>query len=386
MRILYISSANGMGGGSVVALLNIIREMIAHGHEVQVVTAMDKGPLLDEFRDLGCSYHQLSVRNNIYPRSYNPILFLPRLFYMLWSNYKAKLKLKHIIQNFCPDLVHTNVGTMNVAVDLCLKAGIPHVWHQREYQDLDFNCLFFPSKKAFMRQIHRRGNYNICITNGIFQYRQLRVGIDRVIYDGVFPANKTKRAPIFPKQKFVLFAGRIEPAKGVLDLVRVFVDFHLKRPGYRLLIAGAIGNRGYYMKCLKVIEQAKISDSVQFLGNRSDIYDLMAHASMLVVPSRFEGFGFITAEAMLNYWPVVGRDTGGTKEQFDRGLEYFKEEIGLRFSDDCEMLGRMCQAVETDLMPMCNRAHDLVIKYYTSEYCVSQIEEYYRFVLEDSKH
>ena len=32
MRILYISSANGMGGGSV-ALLNIICEMMKRGHE-----------------------------------------------------------------------------------------------------------------------------------------------------------------------------------------------------------------------------------------------------------------------------------------------------------------------------------------------------------------
>ena len=91
------------------------------------------------------------------------------------------------------------------------------------------------------------------------------------------------------------------------------------------------------------------------------------------------------AQQALQHCPVVGRNTGGTKEQFDRGLECFNEEIGLRFSNDQEMLERMCQVVETDLTPMCHKAREMVTTFYTSEYCVNQIEEYYRFVLENSK-
>lgn len=385
MRILYISSANGMGGGSSVALFNIVREMIARGHEVKVVTAMDQGPLLEEFHNIGCPYQQLSVRNNIYPRSWNPILFLPRLLLMLWSNIKAKAGLRRVIQEFRPDIVHTNVGTMNIAVSLCQHRKIPHIWHQREYQDLDFNCHFFPTINHFMQQSHSKGNYNICITKGIFQYRKFREGIDRVIYDGVFPQQKTSNIQVAEKQKYVLFVGRVEPAKGTLDLVRVFVTFHSMHPDYRLVIAGAIGDRKYYVKCTEIVENTGLKDYVDFLGNRTDVYSLMTNASMLVVPSRFEGFGFITAEAMLNFCPVVGRNTGGTKEQFDRGLEYFNEEIGLRFNNDTEMLERMCQVVETDLTPMCHKAREMVTTFYTSEYCVNQIEEYYRFVLENSK-
>lgn len=39
----------------------------------------------------------------------------------------------------------------------------------------------------------------------------------------------------------------------------------------------------------------------------------------LIVPSPFEAFGLITAEAMFNKCLVIGRDTAGTKEQFDNG-------------------------------------------------------------------
>ena len=45
----------------------------------------------------------------------------------------------------------------------------------------------------------------------------------------------------------------------------------------------------------------------------------MSKALALFVPSSFEGFGFITVEAMFCGCLVIGRNTGGTKEQFDNG-------------------------------------------------------------------
>ena len=59
---------------------------------------------------------------------------------------------------------------------------------------------------------------------------------------------------------------------------------------------------------------------------------------MLIVPSIFEGFGFITAEGMANGCVVLGRNTAGTKEQFDNGVKMTGKEIGVRFIDDNEML------------------------------------------------
>ena len=71
----------------------------------------------------------------------------------------------------------------------------------------------------------------------------------------------------------------------------------------------------------------------------------MSHAALLVVPSRNEGFGFITAEAMFNGTLVIGRNTGGTKEQFDNGLQLIGREIGVRYESLSELI---CKLKEYD--------------------------------------
>ena len=386
MRVLYISNANAMAGASL-ALLNIVREMQKRGHETLVVTPTDKGPLPEKLAKAGCLCIQINMRGNFYPTNPNPLFYLPRLFLMLFLNYRASIKLKRIIHKYKPDIVHTNVGPVNVAVNVCSSLNIPHVWHQREYIDIGLGYHVFPTHQSFLRQSHQEGNYNICITQGVFEHSDFRKGVDKVIYDGVFTNANPFPPYVKEKQKYILFVGRIHPSKGTLDVIRVFCRFSRKFPQYKLLIAGSFNRQNRYVaECFKMAEDQNMQQKISFLGERTDVYELMAKAAMLVVSSPFEGFGFITAEAMLNYRPVVGRNTGGTKEQFDHGLKLTGKEIGYRFLNDKEMLDAMYNVVETDCTDMCIRAHDVVVSSYTIEHNVDQIEDYYNFVLKDFKH
>ena len=93
MRVLYISNANAMAGASL-ALLHIVREMRKRGHETLVVTPTDKGPLPTKLNEVGCPCIQINMRGNFYPTSPNPIFYLPRLFLMLFLNFRASIKIK----------------------------------------------------------------------------------------------------------------------------------------------------------------------------------------------------------------------------------------------------------------------------------------------------
>ena len=55
-------------------------------------------------------------------------------------------------------------------------------------------------------------------------------------------------------------------------------------------------------------------DHVRFVGYREEAASLVSALDVLVVPSRYEGFGLAAAEAMLLGVPVVASRTGGLEE------------------------------------------------------------------------
>ncbi len=63
-----------------------------------------------------------------------------------------------------------------------------------------------------------------------------------------------------------------------------------------------------------MIDKKTCKDNIRFLGHVSNVRPLMAEATALLVASRSEGFGRMTAEACFNGCLVIGRNTAGTKE------------------------------------------------------------------------
>lgn len=237
---------------------------------------------------------------------------------------------------------------------------------------------FFPTKKTFRKLIHENGNYNVAITKGVFEHYKLRTGVDTVVYDGVFPETAVSASFIEQKENYFLFVGRIEEAKGPHVIIKPFAEFHKEKPGYRLKLAGSYSNNLEYYENLKdLVADYNLEDSVEILGNRDDVYDLMKKACALIVPSRFEGFGFITAEGMLNNCLVIGRNTAGTKEQFDVGKTVTGQEIGLRFNTDEELLQCMFKAVEEDSTQIRERARSVVVQNYTLEKGAKDLQAFY---------
>ena len=382
MRILFISSGNIWGGGSV-ALFNIVKGLKNKGHQVLVATGDIDGPLLFKLKEIDCPYIQMRMVSSIYPTTKSPYRYVRELIAGLYHGYKTKKRLKGLINGFKPDIVHTNVSLISIAADICYEKKIPHVWHIREYQKIGLGVKYFPADLVFQRKIRRHGNFNIAITKGVFDYYQLRDGIDRVIYDGVFSKELQKHTEENAKKNIVLFAGRVQEAKGTIDAIKAFSFISKSFENYRLEIAGSYDiESSYYKQCCAFLKDNCLEDKVVFLGDRRDIYQLMARSKMLVVPSRCEGFGFITAEAMANKCLVIGRNTGGTKEQFDNGLKLFGTEIAYRFTTIEELIEAMQKAIEVDNSNMIEKAYQTVFSLYCTEQSVDNVESFYKKILE----
>jgi len=135
-----------------------------------------------------------------------------------------------------------------------------------------------------------------------------------------------------------------------------------------------------------IISKMQAKSQIKYLGFRSDIYKLMAESKVVVVPSEYEGFGFITVEAMLNGTMVVGRDTAGTKEQFDNGNKLIGSEIGFRFITENELDSQLLRAIslqEKDYVSITEKAFKVVSNMYSIEKHVNNVIEYYHEILEE---
>lgn len=372
MKVLYISNSSQMSGAPA-ALFNLVKGFAGKGGEAAVILPDDKGPLFKKLNDAGIScYIGPSYRLTIYPKCLNPLKRSRRMA-ELKDRSKVIAFIGRIMDEFQPDIVHTNVGPLDYALELCRQRNIPHVWHLREYQDKDFGMTFYPSKERFRELIHSQWNHNIAITQGIFNHWELGHN-DRVIYDGVYDEIPV---PVEMKEKYFLYAARLEKAKGFAQLARAFRKFVKVRPDFSLKVAGeSCGLYGLFWKAYCKLAIPK--GSVQFLGVRDDVGALMDRAAAIVVPSRFEGFGFSTAEAMLHSCLVIGRDTAGTKEQFDNALRISGMEVGFRFKSLKSLLKQMnAVASGDDFSKMRAAGRMAVVESYGTDRYVSQVMSYY---------
>lgn len=120
----------------------------------------------------------------------------------------------------------------------------------------------------------------------------------------------------------IVFSGRIEPDKGVTDLLKAYRK--LKTPNCVLLILGGT----FYQKTEKtsyyreVCALAKKSPQpVIFAGYipYEEIPDYLSLADLCIVPSAFqEPFGMVVVEAMVRGLPVIASKVGGIPEIIDQ--------------------------------------------------------------------
>ncbi len=386
MRVIYVLHTTDLLQGSTKAFLNQLRGLMSFGIEPLVITPRN-GELIQYLNEQGIKTNILAYRMAVYPpiKSLKDfILFLPRLLSHILLNAIASLYLYKIARNFGAELIHTNVSVIDIGYKVACWLHIPHVWHIREYGALDFNYYYYYySRGQHLRKLHQYNSYSICITKDVQKYNTLQQEPQsRVIYDG--PLSIKNIRFIKEKEPYFLYVGRLEPKKGIADLLDAYILFRQERPDspIRLKIAGNTDDMHYYSTLKRKSQLA--SEFIEFLGQRRDVLDLMAKAYAQIVPSHSEGFGFTTVEAMFNGCLVIGYNKAGTKEQFDNGLELMGKEIGLRYNTQEMLVQYMCEIADIGVIhyyPMIECSQQVVSQLYTQEKNSEQIYNFYKSII-----
>lgn len=378
MKVLLIAHSSGIQGAGI-ALRNIVNGLVKANVDI-VVTFPSKGTLFNELKNKGVPCRIVRIKDYNVPQkkdAKSKILFFPRLIRIFIINFWGLLQLFFLVKEEFPDIIHSNSGVIRIGHIVSKILHIPHVWHIREYQTDNSDYIPIGGEIALKKHFHDNNNHCVTITQGLFDYYELNEKKDRVIYDGVFSESYLPQIN-YKKRNYFLYIGALEEGKGIMDLLSAFESFHPFHSDFELWLAGR--DNINICDCIRNYES---KNKIKYLGFRDNVYELMQNATALIVPSFFEGFGFITAEAMINGCPVIGRDTTGTKEQFDNGLKKFGMDIGYRFSTIEELRSLLIYISEiksTSIHEKLERAQ-LCAHQYTIERNLSNIINQYNRVL-----
>ncbi len=144
---------------------------------------------------------------------------------------------------------------------------------------------------------------------------------------GMVPAPEALVSPL-PEhdvdELFVLFVGRLEKRKGILELFDAIPAVLARHPDVKFIVAGSDNSRedGFFAEhgmdypTFFRRNHGHATNSVEFTGFVDDarLEELYRACDLFVAPSLYESFGLIFLEAMNWARPVIGCAAGGPEE------------------------------------------------------------------------
>lgn len=197
----------------------------------------------------------------------------------------------------------------------------------------------------------------VCVSQDVARFTGLRLRVPRerivVIPNGVDCDRLANTAPadltalgLPPGRKAVLYVGRLEPQKGVTELIQHSPRWLAKLPEHDLLLVGA-GPLDDHLK--QLARRLGVAERVHFAGWRAEVPAVIRASDLVVLPSRWEGMPNAVLEAMAAATAVVSTDVEGVRELLGDAAEgqivaagdyeAFSERIVTLILDDRERAG-----------------------------------------------
>jgi len=306
-------------GGTEVQTLHLLRVLKRNGCEVEVVCFYENyADIVKEYENNGATVTLLNLDKK-----------------------KNKLKLFHVLYQFyrerCPDVVHVQYVQQGfIALAAALLAHVPIRFatvHQlgAPYGFLQhfllraaaqmatmFLCVSEAAERSWFGassfwNADNPGLRRHCTIYNSIDIERINSLISSIDKDMLRNYYGLKKGPI------VGIVGRTSIDKGQLVLIEACSIIAKSFPHVQILIVGEDHQRDEIMMKAAAVELQK---NVVFTGRlpAQEVYKLYSLMDLLVVSSRFEGFGLTAAEAMAAGVPVVASRVGGLLEIVQDGV------------------------------------------------------------------
>ena len=312
MRIFHLITHFSLGGAERVAAN--IAESQTHGMEYHVVEIM-RGrtaytpKFIDELEKAGVRCH----------RSWMPDVS----FHFLFERIAAllfPLRMLYIILRWRPDVIHTHTETPDLALYVFSRV-FPRMLRRVKIVRTIHNTRLWtglPRTAQWVEAFFKSHNANIAISDSVRDSYADRFGeVPPIINNGVaeveqkdyFNAQNSKLKTQNSKLK-ILFAGRLEPQKGVVVLCKV-LKMLAGDARFFFTIAGDGSQRTLVEQTLAEIAAEGKSVNAELVPPIFGLAGYMQSFDYLFMPSEFEGLSMLSMEASLNRLPVIANACPG---------------------------------------------------------------------------
>ena len=108
-----------------------------------------------------------------------------------------------------------------------------------------------------------------------------------------------------------LYVGRLDPQKGLPDLLEAAERVTAQRPDWHLALAGDGPSRPWLLE--QLVKHPRLREKTHWLGQRDDVPGLLKTADVLVLASLWEGMPNVVLEAMAARLPVIANGRRGNR-------------------------------------------------------------------------
>lgn len=287
-------------GGFEIASENIANYLTKNGHEVHVLTRLDKG------------LPKESIKDNFYVhRVFRPMIRIIGSI-LFW------IKILRCLKKIEPDVIHIQAFGFETPVFLLIKKLLKKpcvIWGQGS--DVYVQWMF---KEPISKIVFKKADAIIALTDDMknemkkIYDRDIDVlpnGIDLCKVKCLSKQDVRDELGIKRDRKIILFAGALHPIKGLAYLIEAIT--YIKDKNKQLILVGDGDER---IQLEELVKKLKLEKYVTFIGKvpYNEVFKYMVASNIFVLSSLSEGLPNVILEAMASGLPIVSTRVGGIPE------------------------------------------------------------------------
>jgi glycosyltransferase involved in cell wall biosynthesis len=406
------------GGGSVTALLEIVKLFSKKGHEISIFSMQDENNAHSPFEKYFTSHFDLNEKINLVSRLKQSL----KIIY----NFEARKKMGELLRDIKPKIVHLHNIYHYLSpsiIGIIKKNKIPIVMTAHDYK------IICPNYKLFVRgkicEKCKGGKYYNCVRNRclknslsaslvaaveayVHKFLKSYAKIDLFIAPSLFMKNKLVEFGI-PEQKirqisnpidsdgikrnisdmnspgeesYFLYYGRLSEEKGLADLIRATA---------KLEEDGILGENNLHIvghgpeeeNLKKLTTELGMENKIKFLGFKlgKELLNAICRSKFVVIPSIwYDNSPMVAIESQLCKKPLIVSDLGGTRELILEGETGLVFEAG-NTSDLADKIKKMLALTKEERTLMGQRGMENISRINDNEKIYQAVLETYNYLL-----